>query len=66
MSWCGTHAKIGPSAIIETFANVGRHWENQDFTAQAVFGSGENVAVFGSMSYMSKVMRITKTSPFAI
>ncbi|MCJ1288247.1 hypothetical protein MMC26_007602 [Xylographa opegraphella] len=89
MPWCGTHDKAGPSAIYETFVNVGRHWENKDFSVKGCFGAGEDVAVFGSFTYTSRygdeplppkkppsgssidsstrsMMRITKTSPFAI
>ncbi|MCJ1416262.1 hypothetical protein MMC32_002597 [Xylographa parallela] len=66
MPWCGTHEKAGHSAIYETFVNVGRHWENKDFSVKGFFSSGEDVAVFGSFTYMSRMMKITKTSPFAI
>ncbi|MCJ1292949.1 hypothetical protein MMC34_004502 [Xylographa carneopallida] len=66
MPWCGTHEKAGPAAIYETFVNVGRHWESKDFSVRGFFGSGGDVAVFGSFTYMSRMMKITKTSPFSI
>jgi hypothetical protein len=66
MPWCGTWPGAGPNQILETFRNVGAHWENLDFTIQGIFGSDGDVAVFGSMKYRSRVMDITKTSPFAI
>lgn len=47
-------------------ANVDRHWENKDFTVQSLFGLDGNVAIFGSMTYMSRLRKITKTSLFAI
>ncbi len=66
MPWCGTHDKAGPTAIVETFANVGRHWETRAFNIEALFGSGENVQVNGTFTYRSRVLGITKSSPFAI
>lgn len=66
MPWCGTHEKAGPKAILETFIDVGKHWETKDFTTKGFFGSGEDVAVFGSFTYKSRVMGIERTSPFSI
>ena len=54
LQWCGTHEKAGPAAIYETFVNVGRHWESKDFSVRGFFGSGGDVAVFGSFTYMSR------------
>lgn len=66
MLWCGTHAKAGPQAIIDTFTNVGEHWANENFEVEAVFGSGENIAVFGRFTYRSRTLQKAATSPFAI
>jgi len=66
MPWCGTHDKAGPAAIVETFINVGRHWETRAFDIEAIFESGENVQVNGTFTYQSKVLGIIKSSPFAI
>jgi uncharacterized protein len=66
MPWCGTHDKAGPAAIVETFINVGRHWETRAFDIEAIFESGENVQVNGTFTYQSRVLGITKSSPFAI
>jgi ketosteroid isomerase-like protein len=64
MPWCGTSQ--GPKAIYDVFERVGQYWRVDDFTPQAVFGQGEHVAVFGSMTLTSTVLQKTVTSPFAI
>lgn len=66
LPWVGTHAQEGPAAICNTFGDVGRFWEIQDFQPRTFFGSGEDVAVFGSMTYKSRTVGKTMTSPFAI
>ena len=66
MPWAGTHEKEGPEAIIQTFANVAKSWNNEAFEIQALFGEGENVAVFGSFTYRSQALEKTFKSPFAI
>jgi uncharacterized protein len=45
---------------------VRRHWETKAFNIEAIFGSGENVQVNGNFTYKSRVLGITKASPFAI
>ena len=62
--WTGTHR--GPQAISSTFKSVGEYWENQDFQIEAVFGSAENVAVFGRFTYKSNTLGKAATSPFSI
>jgi ketosteroid isomerase-like protein len=64
MPWCGT--SHGPGAIVDTFTRVAQYWTVDEFTPQAVFGEGEHVAVFGSMTLTSTVLRKTVTTPFAI
>lgn len=64
MPWCGTSR--GAESIVKTFVDVGRYWEKQAFAVEALFGTGENVAMFGRFTYKSKMMGKTVTSPFAI
>lgn len=40
--------------------------ETKAFNIEALFGSGENVQVNGTFTYRSRVLGITKSSPFAI
>ncbi|MGI3900637.1 MAG: nuclear transport factor 2 family protein [Janthinobacterium lividum] len=64
MPWCGTGH--GPKGIVETFVKVGRFWKVESFELLDVFGSGENVAVFGRFTYTSRKIGRTVTTPFAI
>jgi hypothetical protein len=64
MPWCGT--SHGPKAVLETFIRVGEYWTVDEFKPQAIFGDGEHVSVFGSMTLTSRVLRKTVTTPFAI
>lgn len=64
MPWCGT--RFGPQAIVDTFVWVGQYWNSDDFTTEAAFGEGEHVAIFGRMSYTSKVLGKKITSPFSV
>ena len=64
MPWCGTSK--GAESIVKTFVDVGRYWEKQAFAVEALFGTGENVAMFGRFTYKSKMLGKTVTSPFAI
>lgn len=66
MPWCGSHPSTGPSAITETFINVGRYWSAEDFSVEAAFGAENNVAVFGHFTYRSKRLGKGVTSPFAV
>ena len=66
LPWVGTHSQEGPAAICNTFGGVDRFWEIQDFQSLTCFGSGEDVAVFGSMTYKSRTVGKTMTSPFGI
>ncbi|KAI9655148.1 MAG: hypothetical protein M1821_005631 [Bathelium mastoideum] len=66
LPWVGTHPEAGPAAICSTFGGVGRFWEIKEFQPQTFFGSGEDVAVFGSMTYTSRTIGKTMTSPFGI
>ena len=64
MPWCGTHP--GAEAIVSTFARVGNYWSVDDFSPEAIFGDDQYVAVFGSMTLTSTVLKKTTTSPFSI
>jgi uncharacterized protein len=64
MPWCGTGR--GVEAISKTFHNVSEYWNIDSFTPEAVFGEGENVAVFGRFTYTSTKLRKSTTTPFAI
>ena len=50
---------------MKTFVDVGRYWKMDAFEIEALFGAGENVAVFRRFSYTSSVLGKTVTSPFA-
>jgi len=56
----------GPQAIIDTFATVNKIWANEAFEIQSLFGSADNVAVFGKFTYRSRTLGQASTSPFSI
>ncbi len=62
--WTGTHR--GPRSISSTFKSVGEYWGSQAFEIEALFGSEENVAVFGRFTFKSNTLGKTATSPFSI
>lgn len=64
MPWCGTGR--GVSAISKTFHDVAHYWHIDSFTPEAIFGEGENVAVFGRFTYTSTKLQKTVTTPFSI
>lgn len=64
MPWTGTSA--GRQAFIDTFSKVDSWWEVEDFKVIDLFGSGEDVAVFGDFRYRSVALGKTVRSPFAI
>ena len=64
MPWCGTGH--GPRGIVDTFRLVQQFWKVDAFDMGEVFGSGENVAVFGSFTYTSTVLGKQVRSPMAI
>lgn len=45
LPWTGTSKS--PQAFIDTFSQVEKWWTIEDFAVTALFGEGENVAVFG-------------------
>jgi ketosteroid isomerase-like protein len=64
MPWCGTYH--GSEAIVSTFERVNSYWKVNDFSPDAIFGDDSRVAVFGSMTLTSTVMKKTVTTPFSI
>lgn len=64
MPWCGTGH--GVNAITQTFHDVAHYWHIDSFTPEAIFGEGENVAVFGRFTYTSTKLGKTITTPFSI
>lgn len=64
LPWTGT-AK-GREAYSSAFIGVAKHWTIEDFQIESLFGSGENVAVFGSFTYRSNTRGKSFRSPFSI
>ncbi|WP_131113842.1 nuclear transport factor 2 family protein [Lichenihabitans psoromatis] len=64
MPWCGT--SHGAESIVRTFTDVSRHWDVLSFDTGTVFGSGDNVAIFGRFTYRSIVLSTLVTSPFSV
>lgn len=64
MPWTGT--STGPQAFLDNLGTMFTRWENQAFNVSAMFGSGENVAVFGDFRYKSHSLGKIVRSPFSI
>lgn len=64
LPWAGTG--YGPQHIVDTFTSVGKYWKFEAFEVKEIFGSGDNVAVFGSVTIKSNTLGKTVTSPFSI
>jgi uncharacterized protein len=64
MPWAGT--SHGPQAFLDNLGLMFTRWENQAFNVTAMFGSDENVAVFGDFRYKSHSLDKVVSSPFAI
>jgi len=64
MPWCGT--KKGVENFIKNFEMVWQFWTANSFDPAEIFGSGENVAVFGSFNYTSNVLKKVVKTPFSI
>ena len=64
MPWTGTSK--GPQAFLGNLGMMFARWENQAFNVAAVFGSDENVAVFGDFRYKSHSLGKVVSSPFSI
>ncbi|KAL8723309.1 MAG: hypothetical protein Q9225_000361 [Loekoesia sp. 1 TL-2023] len=66
LPYAGEHPHGGPQAIYDTFATVNEIWANENFEILSIFGSGEDVAVFGRFTYRSRTLGQASTSPFSI
>ena len=64
MPWTGT--SYGPKAFLDNLGTMFTRWENQAFNVDAIFGSDENVAVFGDFRYKSHSLSKVVSSPFSI
>ena len=64
MPWAGT--SHGPQAFLDNLGEMFNRWENQGFNVTEIFGSGENVAVFGDFRYKSHSLGKVVSSPFSI
>jgi hypothetical protein len=64
LPWAGS--TIGSAGLSHTFSRVAKYWEIVNFEVKDMFGSGENVAVFGNFTYKSKTLGKTVVSPFSI
>ena len=64
MPWTGTSK--GPQAFLDNLRMMFTRWENQEFNVTALFGSDENVAVFGNFRYKSHSLGKVVSSPFSI
>lgn len=62
--WAGTSK--GPDGFSTTFSRVAKYWDIEDFKITDIFGSGENVAVFGTFTYRSVAVGTSFSSPFSI
>lgn len=62
--WAGK--STGPEGFSSTFARVAKYWTIKDFKITDIFGSGDQVAVFGKFTYRSVAVGTTFTSPFSI
>jgi len=64
MPWTGTSK--GPQAFLDNLGTMFARWENQAFNVNAMFGSDDNVAVFGDFRYKSHSLGKVVSSPFSI
>jgi ketosteroid isomerase-like protein len=64
MPWTGTSK--GPQAFLDNLGMMFTRWENQAFNVTAMFGSDDNVAVFGDFRYKSHSLDKVVSSPFSI
>lgn len=64
LPWAGTSK--GPEAFSSTFARVAKYWKIEDFKVTDMFGTDEDVAVFGEFTYRSISLGKSFRSPFSI
>jgi hypothetical protein len=56
----------GRDAYVNTFTRVARYWTVEDFQISALFGTDEDVAVFGAFNYRSIALGKSFRSPFSV
>lgn len=66
MPYAGVHQGEGPDAVLTTFKRVNQVWANEAFEIEKIFGSGNDVAVFGRFTYRSRVLGKAYESLFSI
>jgi len=64
LPWAGT--SYGPQAFLDNLGTMFTRWDNQEFNVTTMFGSDENVAVFGDFRYKSNSLGKVVSSPFSI
>ena len=64
LPWTGTWK--GQFTLSDVFKRVAKFWTIEDFSVASLFGSGEDVAVFGEFTYLSNTTGKAFRSPFAI
>lgn len=64
LPWTGTAR--GREAYTSTFIRVAKYWTVEEFAVTAIFGAGEDVAVFGSFIYRSRTRGKAFRSPFSV
>ena len=62
--WAGTSG--GPQAFLDNLNGIFSAWDVEAFNVGAIFGSDQNVAVFGDFRYRTKSLGQVVASPFAI
>lgn len=64
LPWTGT--RTGQYTLSDTFKQVAKFWTIENFSVAALFGDGEDVAVFGEFTYRANTTGKAFRSPFAI
>jgi hypothetical protein len=64
LPWTGTWQ--GQYTLANVFKRVAQFWTIEEFSVAALFGEGEDVAVFGAFTYRSKTTGKAFRSPYAI
>ncbi len=64
LPWAGT--SHGPQAFLDNLGKIFTRWETEAFNVTTMFGSDENVAVFGDFRYRSNSVGKVVSSPFSI
>ena len=65
MPWAGVHEN-GREGVLYTFRTLQTFWNIENFTIKDIFGSGDNVAVFGTFTVHSRNLDKIFVSPFSV